>query len=96
MKKEILKESENNYIENAVEYYKVDENIYLYSTIYRNQYGSLYGNGNIILVDELPIFDEITEITTEYNWMAEYICEVYKCTREEMGEMLKTILAILD
>ena len=95
----ILKEAENNYIENVVKFHKVDENIYLCSTSCRNQYGSLYRNNNIILVDELPtsiIFDEIIDITSENNWMVQYICDVYNCTREEMKEVLKYIIAMPD
>lgn len=95
----ILKEAEFNYIENVVEFHKVDENIYLCSTFCRNQYGSLYGNNNIILVDELPtsiIFDEIIDITSENNWMVQYIYDVYNCNREEMKEILKYIIAMPD
>lgn len=97
--KKILKKSENYYIEIVAEFYKVDENIYLCTTSCRNQYGNLYGNNDIILFDELPtsiIFDEIIEITSENNWMVQYICDVYNCTREEMKEVLKHIIAMPD
>lgn len=91
----ILKNRENNYEENVIEYYQIDKDLIIYTTSCRNQYGSIWANKDIILSNKQPnnmISEEVIRIKDDDNWMCNYLYGYFICNKDSLKSKLRKIL----
>lgn len=95
MKEFILKEAENNYEVNYIEYYFVERDLYIYTTSCRNEYGSIWGNRDIIISTELPSgMSEYIRLMSD-NWMVKHICEYNRCDIKDINQICNDLISFL-
>lgn len=94
MKKKILKPAENYLVKNMIKYYKLDTDLYIYTTLSRTSHGSKWPNKDIILTNQLPdgVFEYIEHTKEAENWMMSYLCGRFNCCEEELKIKLRKIL----
>lgn len=94
MEEFVLKKAENNYEVNFIEYYFVERDLYIYTTSCRNEYGSIFGNRDIIISTGLPSgMSEYIRLESD-NWMVNYICE-NNCDIKNINQICNDLISLV-
>lgn len=98
MKEKIIKPAAKNYVKTVIEYYKLDIELYIYTTSNRTSHGREWINQDIILSNKLPdntIYKEVIRLKKENNWMCSFLCGYFMCNMDNLKSKLRKILTAM-